>query len=194
MKKWMIFATLLASFFLSCVAFATDAYVATKHGKYPAYPVIHYKKLSKEQAALIKRGEYLTKLGDCIACHTTHDDKKPFAGGLPIKTPFGTIYTPNITPDKTTGIGTWSLDDFTKAMREGKSPQGYYYYPAFPYLYFNLLTTDDLKAIKAYLDVIPAINQQNKKDDLSFPFNWRFLQLGWRILFFKNEVVYKKDS
>lgn len=149
---------------------------------YPAYPPVDTR---GKDPSLIKRGEYLAKAGDCIACHTNTPDKGPtFAGGLPMATPFGTIYSPNITPDKETGIGSWTEDDFIKAMRKGVSPHGYYYYPAFPYLYFNRISTDDLKALKAYLDSIPAVKQTNLKNEMVWPFNQRLLQLPWRILFF----------
>jgi cytochrome c5 len=138
-----------------------------------------------KDANLIKRGEYLVKAGDCIACHTNTPEKgKAFAGGLPMQTPFGTIYSPNLTPDKETGIGKWTNEQFIKAMREGISPSGHHYYPAFPYLYFNKVTTEDLLAIKAYFDNIPAVNQPNLKNKMVWPFNWRFLQFGWRLLFF----------
>jgi cytochrome c5 len=154
---------------------------------FPAYPSMNF---NGKDANLIKKGEYLAKAGDCIACHTnTYKKGKPFAGGLPMYTPFGTIYTPNITPDKKTGIGGWTDEQFIKAMREGISPQGHYYYPAFPYLYFSKITIEDLKAIKAYLDSIPAVEQQNRNNEMIWPFNWRFLQLGWRLLFF-----YKEDT
>lgn len=141
----------------------------------------------------IERGEYLVKLGDCIACHTAPNGKA-FAGGLAIKTPFGRLYTPNITPDRTTGIGGWTTPQFIKAMRQGISPSGHYYYPAFPYPYFNQLTTQDLKDIKAYLDAIPPIQQPNHPNGLIFPFSWRFLQLGWRILFFNNHGPYQPNA
>jgi len=148
-------------------------------GYIPEYPK------ATKNSPVIARGEYLTKAGDCIACHTNSPEKgKPFAGGLPMETPFGTIYSPNITPDKETGIGNWTDADFIYAMREGISPHGKHYYPAFPYLYFNKLTTEDLLAIKAYLDNIPPIHQQNLANKMVFPFNWRFLQSGWRLLFF----------
>lgn len=138
--------------------------------------------------SLVKRGEYLVKAGDCIACHTNSPEKgTPFAGGLPMHTPFGTIYAPNITPDKETGIGKWTEADFVKAMRTGVSPQGHYYYPAFPYYYFNHVTDADLKAIKAYLDSIPAIKQQNKPNEMMKPFDQRFLQFGWRFMFFRHD-------
>lgn len=160
---------------------------------FPEYPAI---KTTPQNADIIKRGEYLVKAGDCIACHTnTYEGAKgkPFAGGLPMFTPFGTIYSPNITPDKKTGIGGWTDEQFIKAMREGIAPSGHYYYPAFPYLYFNKVTTEDLKAIKAYLDNIPAIDEKNKKNDMVFPFNIRLLQLGWRILFFNPENTGKLE-
>lgn len=154
-----------------------------KGESYPAYPKVEYGSGTKAQQ--IKHGEYLVKMGDCIACHTEHyADAKPFAGGYGIPTPFGTIYTPNITGDKETGIGRWTDKEFIKALREGISPNHYYYYPAFPYPHFNKITTQDLKDIKAYLMAIPKVHQANKKDAMHFPFNIRFLQLGWRILFF----------
>jgi cytochrome c5 len=138
--------------------------------------------------SLIERGAYLVKAGDCIACHTNSPDKGiAFAGGLPMRTPFGTIYSPNITPDKETGLGKWSEADFIKAMRSGISPQGHYYYPAFPYYYFNHVTDDDLKAIKAYLDSIPPINQKNLPNKMMKPFDKRILQFGWRFMFFRHD-------
>jgi cytochrome c5 len=149
---------------------------------FPEYPKVN---AVGPNADLIKRGDYLVKAGDCIACHTNTPEKGPaFAGGLPMQTPFGVIYTSNITPDKETGIGGWTDDQFIKAMREGVSPRGHNYYPAFPYLYFNKVTTEDLLAIKAYLDHLPAVKQKNKENKMVWPFNWRFLQSGWRALFF----------
>jgi cytochrome c5 len=149
---------------------------------FPDYPPMN---TQGKDAKIINRGEYLAKAGDCIACHTNTPVKgTQFAGGLAMPTPFGTIYSPNITPDKETGIGGWTDEQFIKAMREGISPQGHYYYPAFPYYYFSQVSTDDLKALKAYLDSIPAVHQNNRKNEMMMPFNIRFLQLGWRILFF----------
>lgn len=151
---------------------------------FPQYPAINSAGKDVDQ---LKRGEYLVKAGDCIACHTNTFDRaqaKTFAGGLAMYTPFGTIYSPNISPDKETGIGNWTEDQFIKAMREGVSPQGHFYYPAFPYLFFSRVSTDDLKAMKAYLDSIPAVHQKNRDNEMIFPFNIRLLQLGWRLLFF----------
>ncbi len=162
---------------------------------YPTYPSV---KATDKDADLIKRGEYLVKAGDCIACHTNTPERekaKSFAGGLPMQTPFGTIYAPNITPDKETGIGNWTEEQFIKAMTQGISPSGHYYYPAFPYYYFSKITHDDLRAIKAYLDRIPPVLQKNHPNEMVAPFNQRFLQLGWRMLFFthQNAGEFKPD-
>ncbi len=156
---------------------------------YPVYPKINYG--TGPQADLIKRGEYLAKAGDCIACHTTPGGK-PYAGGLGLVTPFGTIYSQNITPDKETGIGKWTDEDFVRAVREGISPQGDYYFPAFPYPFFNRLSKDDVLAIRAYLNAVPAVNQPNRPLDMPWPFRVRQLQSFWRFMFFdfhKGEFV-----
>src|SRR5690242_15757594 len=98
----------------------------------------------------IARGQALVIAGDCTSCHTA-DPAKPFAGGKRIDTPFGAIYSPNITPDRETGIGAWSETDFYRALRFGVAPDGSSYYPAFPYPNFTKLTRDDILAIRAYL-------------------------------------------
>ena len=121
-----------------------------------AYPQINYGTGAK--AEQLKRGEYLVKMGDCIACHTEKNGQ-PFAGGLAFNTPFGILYSPNITGDKETGIGNWSEAQFFKAVREGISPKKEYYYPAFPFIYYNKITDQDLRDIKAYLDAIPAVSK-----------------------------------
>lgn len=152
------------------------------------YPEINIP--ANEQGQKIRHGEYLVKIGDCIACHTVKNGK-PFAGGLGFDTPFGVIYSSNITPDKKTGIGKWDLKQFKKAVTEGVSNKHEYLYPAMPFLYYNLITEQDLADIKAYLDAIPAIESKIPDNQMVFPFNWRFLQLGWRILFFE---FHKKPS
>lgn len=144
--------------------------------------------------ALVEKGRYLITAGGCISCHTDYKKKgKPFAGGAPIPTPFGTFYPPNITPDKTHGIGSWSDADFIRAMREGKNPDGAHYFPSFPYTSYTQVTEPDLKAMKAYLFSIPAVAQASVPHDISFPFSWRFLQTGWKLLFFR-EGVFKPDA
>lgn len=152
---------------------------------FPEYPVLNLKDKTPDEVASIQRGEYLVKAGDCIACHTDTNTKGPdFAGGLAMYTPFGIIYTPNITPDVETGIGSWDDEQFIKAMHEGISPSGSPYFPAFPYIYFNMVSREDLIDIKNYLDNIPAVHKQNHPNEMVLPFNWRYLQYGWRKLFF----------
>jgi cytochrome c5 len=162
-------------------------------GVYPAYPTIDYR--STRDADAIKRGEYLAKIGDCVACHSNPSgNTPPFAGGLPIKTPFGTFYTPNITPDKTTGIGDWSEADFMRAMHEGILADGSNAFPAFPYVYFNRVSKADLKDLWAYLQAIPAVNLKNKGNTLPIVADWRMLQYGWKILYFyPDEGFFEKD-
>lgn len=150
--------------------------------QYAQYPQVNYGTSAK--AEQIKRGEYLVKMGDCVACHTAPGGQ-PFAGGLAFDTPFGTIYSPNITPDKQYGIGKWSDAQFFKAVHEGISPDGQYFYPAFPFPYYNKVTDRDLLDIRAYLNAIPAVQAPNHENQMMFPFNWRFLQLGWRLMFFE---------
>ncbi len=169
--------------FYSFLAFAQHPAAEDKYAAV-AYPPVNYGEGAK--AEQIKRGEYLVKAGDCIACHTTPGGK-PFAGGLAVVTPFGTIYSQNITPDQQTGIGRWSDDDFVRALREGISPSGEYYFPAFPYNYFNQLSRQDALDIKAYLAAIPAVAEQNHPLDMPWPFRVRLLQSFWRFLFFDFE-------
>jgi mono/diheme cytochrome c family protein len=132
--------------------------------------------------ALLARGEYLTRAADCAACHNAPNGK-PFAGGLPFKLPFGTIYSSNITPDRETGIGNWSDDDFVRALHRGIAPGGRYLYPAFPYTSFTAMSRDDALAIKAYLFSLPQQHVANKENDLSFPFNQRWGMAFWNLAF-----------
>ncbi|HEX5313583.1 MAG TPA: c-type cytochrome [Gammaproteobacteria bacterium] len=136
----------------------------------------------------IKKGEYLTKISDCMACHTDHDqtsiEGKPFAGGLPITTPFGIIYSRNITPDTETGIGAWTFQQFDDAVRYGKSPQGYLF-AAMPYNYYNAMSRADVLAIWEFLKRVPAVHAEDKPLDMMPPFSWRWLQFGWQFLFFR---------
>ena len=140
---------------------------------------------------LVKRGEYLTRIGDCAACHTA-DPSRPFAGGLPISTPFGRIYTPNITPDPDTGIGQWSDTDFVRAMHEGIGKSGERLYPAFPYVEFTRVTEQDVLAIRAYLNTVAPVHYTPPANDLRFPFNQRWLMLFWNLFNF-NEGRFVPD-
>ncbi|MGX1106486.1 MULTISPECIES: c-type cytochrome [Bradyrhizobium] len=141
--------------------------------------------------AVLAKGEYLARAGDCIACHTAREGKT-FAGGLPMKTPFGTLYTSNITPDPQTGIGTWTSDQFYQMMHNGRFPDGGLVYPAMPFASYTKVTREDSDAIYAYLRTVPPVRQLNKPHDLTFPFNNRSLILGWRTLFFR-EGEFKPD-
>ena len=132
----------------------------------------------------VERGEYLVRAGGCFSCHTAPGGQK-FAGGRALATPFGTFYSPNITPDPETGIGRWTDAQFQRALREGVRPDGANYVPVFPYLSFTGITDSDALAIKAYLFSLRAVRQQNRPHDVPFPFSWRFLQTGWKLLFFK---------
>ena len=142
-------------------------------------------------AALVKEGEYLARAGDCVACHTNPGDPL-FAGGLPMPTPFGTLYSTNVTPDKETGIGNWTADQFYSLLHTGRHPDGGLIYPAMPFGSYTKVTRKDSDAIFAYLRSVPAVHLPNRPDDLRFPFNNRSLILGWRTLFF-TEGEYQPD-
>jgi mono/diheme cytochrome c family protein len=129
------------------------------------------------------RGQYLTAVGDCYACHTVRGSPA-YAGGLEMATPFGTLYTPNITPSKAHGIGNWSADDFWRALHEGKSKDGAYLYPAFPYTNYTKVRREDSDAIYAYLMSTPPVEQKSRPHAMRFPYNQRELLAGWRALYF----------
>lgn len=132
----------------------------------------------------VERGKALATAGDCTACHTVPGGRR-FAGGLALQTPFGVIMTPNITPDNATGIGSWSADDFARAMHEGRRPGGTFLYPAFPYPYYTKVTRKDLDAIYAYLRSLAPVDNRVNRNTLPFPFNIRLSMVGWNALFFK---------
>ncbi|MFT4068610.1 c-type cytochrome [Paraburkholderia sp.] len=140
---------------------------------------------------IVKRGEYLARAGDCIACHTAPRGKL-FAGGLAMETPFGTLYSPNITPDPQYGIGTWSEEAFFKMMRTGRKPDGSPIYPAMPIAQYTKVTREDSDAIFAFLRTVEPVRQPNRKHTLRFPFNQRDLLYGWRTLYFR-EGEFKPD-
>jgi mono/diheme cytochrome c family protein len=139
---------------------------------------------AQHDQATRKRGAELAAIGNCAVCHTAPGGK-PLAGGLPIPTPFGTIYSTNITPDADTGIGRWSEAAFARAMNEGVDRKGQHLYPAFPYDHFTLVRDEDNKALYAYLMDRPAVRTETPPNDLRFPFNIRPLLAGWKLLFFR---------
>ncbi|WP_315830880.1 cytochrome c [Bradyrhizobium prioriisuperbiae] len=134
--------------------------------------------------ALVRRGSELAAVGDCNTCHTAPGGKV-FAGGLGLPTPFGTIYSTNITPDPETGIGRWPEAAFQRAMREGVDREGRHLYPAFPYDHFTLVTDDDNRALYAFLMTRPAVRSPAKQNELPFPLTLRPVLAGWKLLFLK---------
>ena len=139
---------------------------------------------AEPSAETIAHGKALTEAGDCVSCHTA-DPAKPFAGGKRIDTPFGTIYSPNLTPDRDTGLGGWSDEDFRRALREGVAPDGSRYYPAFPYPNFTKMTRDDILAIRAYLATLVPVRNTPPPPELRWPLNYRVVMRLWDNLFFR---------
>lgn len=138
-----------------------------------------------------QRGKYLAAVGDCQACHTA-EGGKPYAGGRPVSTPFGVIYSPNITPDRETGIGTWTDEQFYRAMHGGIAADGDHLYPAFPYPWFTKASRADVDAIRAYLKDIPPVSQRRPKNTLPWPIDERIAMTAWNKLFFA-PGTYKGD-
>ncbi|WP_343583933.1 cytochrome c [Pseudomonas sp.] len=132
--------------------------------------------------AQIARGADVVTAGDCAVCHTRPGGKY-LAGGLPLVTPFGTLYSTNITPDATTGIGQWPFEAFVRAMREGISRDGHFLYPAFPYKHYRLLSDDDLADAYAYLMSGPPVYEPATPNRMKFPMNIRPLVSGWNLMF-----------
>ncbi|AHK47359.1 diheme cytochrome c-type (plasmid) [Ensifer adhaerens OV14] len=137
---------------------------------------------SSFDAETIRRGEQLAAVGDCIVCHTA-DGGAPFAGARPLSTPFGTLYSTNITPDETTGIGAWSQEAFIRAMQRGVSRDGRHLYPALPYEHFTRVADDDLRAIYTFLMTRRAVVQEAPANELLPGLGFRPLLAGWKLLF-----------
>jgi mono/diheme cytochrome c family protein len=137
---------------------------------------------STPNAARLRRGQYLVAAGDCMSCHL-RDSGEPLAGGLGLETPFGVIYSPNITSDKDTGIGKWTSDQFYRAVHDGIDDEGKNLYPAFPYPWFRLVSREDDDAMLAFLKTTPAVRYSPPKNELSFPLNIRSTVKGWNLLY-----------
>jgi mono/diheme cytochrome c family protein len=134
--------------------------------------------------ALIEQGRYLAAAGDCVSCHTRADGK-PFSGGVALDTPFGVLYSANITPDLETGIGTWSEPQFARALREGIAADGRHLYPAFPYPAYTRVSDSDVRAIYAFLQSLKPVRFSPPQNVMRFPFGWRPLLAGWNLMFLK---------
>lgn len=144
-----------------------------------------------EPAGLVARGAYLAKAADCAGCHTAAGNGAPYAGGLEMNSPFGTIVSSNITPDKRHGIGNYSYDDFARALREGVAPGGKRLYPAMPYPAFAKITDDDMRALYAYMmQGVPPVSSVPPPTRVPFPFNQRWALAAWD-WFFAPSGAYK---
>ncbi len=174
MKKWLAFAFGL----VALAVIATAAFFFMPAGLEP----VTASAAAPTGAALIARGEYLTRAADCEACHT-NPGGEPFAGGRAFDLPFGTLYAPNLTPDREHGIGAWSNAEFVRALHHGIGRNGEDLYPAFPYASYALLTDDDALAIRAYLATVKPVATTPPANDLKFPFNQRYLMRAWKLLF-----------
>ncbi|WP_431854871.1 cytochrome c [Azospirillum sp.] len=148
----------------------------------PAMDPIDPAAVSPPDSARIAAGARLALMGDCVVCHT-RPDGKPYSGGAPLPTPFGTIYATNITPDPDTGIGRWSEAAFRRAMREGVDRKGSHLYPAFPYDHFTRMTDEDIGAVYAFLMSREPVRQETPRNQLPFPLGFRPVLAGWKLLF-----------
>jgi mono/diheme cytochrome c family protein len=130
------------------------------------------------------RGAYLARASGCIACHTNFDEGgEPLAGGVPLKTPFGTLFSPNITPDTVHGIGDWHIEDFARAIRQGVSPNGDAYYPAFTYPFYGNFTDQDIADLWAAFQTVAPAAKPDRDHDLPFPIDRRWSLKPWRLAF-----------
>jgi mono/diheme cytochrome c family protein len=145
-----------------------------------------------QKFAQIEKGRYLATVADCAGCHTIPERGKPFAGGRAIETPFGDIISANITPDRETGIGNWSDDDFDKAVRKGIRSDGSRLYPAMPYTAYTKMSRDDVMAIRAYLNTVAPVHTETPPNLLPFPLNIRAGMWVWNLLYF-TEGEFKSD-
>ncbi|BBB24939.1 c-type cytochrome [Amphritea japonica] len=142
----------------------------------------------------VSRGAYLARASGCIACHTdTKGGGAPLAGGAPLETEFGSFSPPNLTTDKDSGIGDWSLEQFATALRHGLSPSGEPYYPAFPYEFYASLSDQDIADLWAAFQTVPPVAQDSPEHQLGFPFNLRRGVFLWQTLFFE-EQSFTADS
>lgn len=135
-----------------------------------------------------QKGAYLARMAGCIGCHTDSENSgAPLAGGVALKTDFGTFHSPNLTTDKKHGIGAWTVDDFAKAVRQGVSPEGEPYYPAFPYAFYSRLTDQDIADLWAAFQTVPPVAEPSKEQELVPPFSFRPALKLWRAVFFSQE-------
>jgi mono/diheme cytochrome c family protein len=142
-------------------------------------------------ATRVARGAYLARAGNCAACHTRQGGEA-YAGGRAIETPFGIVYSSNLTPDRATGIGNWTSVDFWRALHEGRAPDGRLLYPAFPYTSYTLVSQDDADALFAYLRSLPPVSEANRPHAMRWPYDSQLALAAWRTLYFK-PASFQKD-
>ncbi len=159
----------------------------------PAIPPISAPSDGAVDERVFRLGAELAAIGNCNECHMANSGA-PYAGGRPIPTPFGTIFSSNITPDTATGIGAWSEAAFERAMRDGVDREGRELYPAFPYDHFTKATDDDIRALYVYLMAQPAVRKAIPPNDLAFPFNFRPIVAGWKFLFLREARLEPDNS
>jgi len=146
-----------------------------------------YQQAKESDPAAIERGRYVAIAGDCVACHTAPESRDAFSGGYAIKTPFGGIYTSNITPDRETGIGDWTERDFYRAVRHGKGINGENLYPAMPYNAYVQVSDQDMHDLWLYMRTVKPVRNHVPETQLPFPYNIRLAMMGWNLLFFNNK-------
>jgi mono/diheme cytochrome c family protein len=179
MKFRRLIAAVAAIVIVVAVGFVGYAFLAPT-GPEPMSPIAG---IPSDIPAGMSRGEYLAKAADCVACHTAQGGKE-FTGGRAFQLPFGTIYSTNLTPDKATGIGNWSDDQFVEAVRAGMGSQGHLY-PAMPYTSYSEMSREDVLAIKGYLFTLAPVQAPTSANTLSFPFNQRWGMKFWDVAFFR---------
>lgn len=187
MLKWQV---ILVASFAALLSGTGFVYVSSKAGVSEAELA---RALPSDFVRDASQGELIFHMGGCANCHAQSGARQVLTGGEGLKTPFGTFYAPNITPDIETGIGNWSDADFVNAMHSGIRPQGGHYYPAFPYLSYRNVSISDLLHLKAYLDSIPSVRQAALAHQLSFPFNVRPVLAFWKLVALRKKTL-KMDA
>lgn len=186
------FKKILAILLSACVVVAAG--VAWFVTRTPASPFDGAADTGVPSADLIRLGEYVARLGDCVACHST-PSSAPFAGGLEMATPMGSIFATNITPDRATGIGSYTLSDFDRALRHGVARDGHRLYPAMPYPSYSKLSDDDVRALYAYfMHGVNPVRQENKRSDIPWPLNMRWPLALWNAVFAASGAYQAKVS
>lgn len=153
--------------------------------------LVHGREIAITGTRSLDNGRELFNAGGCVSCHMSagQDDRTRLGGGQPLRTPFGTFYPPNISSDRADGLGGWQAADFVRAMREGTSPEGRHYYPAFPYTSYQHMTANDLADLFAYLQTLPAVPGRVRDHDLAFPFTLRRGLGLWKLAFLRDAPI-----